>query len=396
LLGENRRALAVALLLAFFYISPALALSDWLHQSPIMRFGTRVIGLEMFTGAYDPGGGTQLGIALMPFFLLAVERALDPTRRAPGRSSAWYGGWAALTGMLVAWLHPWQGMTLLVIVLALAIWGRGQRRYLGLALPALLTAAPLAYFFVLSHTKSSWMLASHANNYPHFGWWLFVSLLPLVIALPGYLGRAEDLQTRIVRIWPIAGFAVYLALDRTWFYHAFAGLSLPLAILAVRGWERLGLPRLMSVVTAAAVVVVVTVPGLVWYARQLYSTQSQHFFRPAEARALAFLNSSPRPGGVMAPVFPLGQAVPPFTGRQTYVGNYYWTPDYTTRATETEALFDGKLPRAQAAQLVRSSQARFLASDCKPSRHDLRPVLGRLIVGVRGFGCATVYEVQAG
>ena len=390
LLGESRVVVAVAMVLALFFLTPATALTDWLHASSTVRFGTQVVGLEMFAGAYSWGGGPALSIALMPVFLLAVERLLDPARRAVRRSPRWYAVWAGLAGALTMWLHPWQGITLLVIVAVLALWGRLERRYLVLALPVALTTAPLAYFFALSRTHSAWMVVSRPNQYPHFGWWLALGLAPALLAVPGLAGRQLDIQERMLRIWPFAGFAVYLALDRTWFYHAFAGLSLPLAILAVKGWHRLRLPRTI----AALAVLLATVPGMVWVGQQLFRTQGQHFFRPAEASALAFLNRSASPGPVLAPVMPLGQAVPAFTARQTYVGHYYWTPDYGRRVALTEELFDGRLSGPAATALVRDSKARFLASDCSRKRADLRPTLGATIMRSWHFGCATVYEVR--
>jgi hypothetical protein len=392
LLGNDRTAVAVALALAFFYLTPAIALAEWLHWSPALRFGTQVVGLEMFAGAYAWGGGPALAIALMPLCLLAVERLLEPSRRTPGRSGAWYAGWASAAGMLAMWLHPWQGITLLVILLGLVAWGRFDRRYVSLALPAAFTVAPLGYFFALSHTHSSWMAASHVNSYAHFGSWLALGLAPVVLALPGFRGRELDLQERMLRIWPVAAFAVYLALDRTWFYHAFAALSLPLAVLAVKGWRNVRLPRALAV----SAVLALTVPGMVWVVQQLVKTRGEHFFAPGEARALAFLDGAKRSGPVLAPAVPLGQAVPAFAGRQTYVGHYYWTPDFAARSSFVDALFDGRLPRSQAVELVRASNAAFLASDCAPARVDLRPLLGAVIMRMWRFGCATVYEVRPG
>jgi len=389
LLGRDRTATAVALVLAFFYVAPAMALTQWLHGSSTLRFGTQVVGLELFAGSYAWGGGPAIAIALMPCFLLAVERLLDPARRAAGRSAGWYATWAGLAGMLATWVHPWQGITLLAIVAALVLWGRFDRRYLALALPVVLTAAPLAYYVALSHTHSAWMTVSRPNDYAHFGLWLVLGLAPVLLALPGLRGRDLDVQERMLRIWPFAAFGVYLALDRTWFYQALAGLSLPLAILTVRGWRTLRVPRWV----AAAAVIAVTVPGTIWVVQELVRTRAEHFFSTGEARALSFLDRSRRAGPVLAPAMPLGQAVPAFTGRQTYVGHYYWTPDYTGRSALADQLFDGRLSRAQAVALVRVSKAAFLVSDCRRGRADLQPLLGGLIVRVWRFGCATVYEV---
>jgi hypothetical protein len=391
LLGGDRVAVAVALGLALFYFAPAAPLADWLGGSAHTRFGTLVVGLEMFAGGYVWGVGSgAIGVACMPLFLLGIERVLDPSRRAAGRSARWYAAWAGVAGMLSSWLHPWQGLTLLVIVAGLIVWGRLNRRYLALAVPVALTAAPIAYFWALSHTHSSWQTVSQSNTYAHVGWWLVLGLAPIVLALPGYRGRDLDLQERMLRIWPVAAFVVYFALHMTWIYHALDGLSLPLAVLAVKGWRRLHLPRLL----AAGAVVAVTVPGMVFAVQQLHRTRDQHFFRQGESQALAYLDRSHRAGPVLAPVMPIGQAVPAFAGRQTYVGHYYWTPNYQYRRSLTEALFDGRLPRAQAVALVTASRAAFLASDCRPKRVNLEPLLGKLFVRVRRFGCATVYEVR--
>lgn len=390
LLGPDRGAVLAALVLAFFYLAPGTALATWLHGSSTLRFGTQVVGLEMFAGGYAWGGGPAIALALMPACLLALERLLDPRRRAAGRSARWYALWAGLAGALTMWLHPWQGITLLVIIAAVVVWGRLDRRYLPLALPAALTAAPLAYFFALSRTHSVWMTAAaQGNGYHHFGWWLALGLAPAALALPGFRGSELDLQERMLRIWPLAAFAVYLALNRTWFYHALDGLSLPLAILAVRGWHRLALPRVL----APAAILVATVPGLVWVVQQLVSTNQQHFFTRGEARAFAFLERARRPGAVLAPAMPLGQAVPAFTGRQTYVGHYYWTPAYNARAAQADALFDGRLSTGPALALVRQSSTAFLVSDCRPGRVDLRPALGAVIARTWQFGCARVYEI---
>jgi hypothetical protein len=390
LLAPDRAAVVIALILAFFYVAPAMPLAEWLHGSTNLRFGTQVVGLEMFAGSYPWGGfPAAISIGLMPLFLLGVERVLEPSARAPGRSQRWYVIWSGLAGMLVSWLHPWQGITLLAIVAGLVLWARLGRRAPSLVVPVALTAAPLGYFYLLSHTHSSWQIVSHPNSFSHVGWWFVLGMLPLLLVLPGFRGRDLDLQERALRLWPVAAFAIYFAMDRTWFYHSFAALSLPLGILAVKGWRERHVPRPVL----AAVVLAVTVPGMVYAVQQLAKSRPDHFFTPGEASALAFLNSSPRPGAVLAPATPLGQAVPAFAGRQTYVGHYYWTPDYSHRMPRVDALFDGRLSAPQAIELVRASGAAFLASDCRRGRVNLEPLLATAIVRTRRFGCATVYEL---
>ena len=60
-----------------------------------------------------------------------------------------------------------------------------------------------------------------------------------------------------------------------------------------------------------------------------------------------------------------------------------------------EALFDGRLQGPPAVRFVRSTGARFLFADCL-ARRDLSAELRDSLRSVRRFGCATVYELEAG
>ena len=389
LFGADRAGGLAALGLALFFLTPATYAAEWLGGSPELRFGTAVVGLETYAADYPWGGYTgTVSIALVPLFLLGIERVLDPARRAPGRSVSWYAICTGLAGMLASWLHPWQGIILLVIVAGLVVWERFDRRHLNLVGPAALTALPLAYLFVLSHTDSSWAFVSQTNDYPHFGNWLALGFAPAVLALPALFGGPLDVQERLLRLWPAAALVVYLALQSSWFYHAFAGLSLPLAVLAVRTWSRSGLPRWAAI----AAVTVLIAPGLVFSVLELRETRDDHFLAPDERRALGFLDESSREGPVLARL-DLGQAVPAFTGRNTYVGHYTWTPDYDARVGQAAELLAGRLPPPEARALVRQSKAAFVLGDCD-DRAPLQRTLGPLLVGVRRIGCATVYEVR--
>jgi hypothetical protein len=295
----------------------------------------------------------------------------------------------SIAGLAVSWFHPWQGLTLLVLVFAVTIWARLWGRVRVLAIPVLATLAPLVYYEVLSRTHSAWRTVSASNNFPHFGDWLFLAMIPLlVLAAPGWGGTRLDLQQRLVRLWPVAAFVVYLGLQRSWIYHAFVGVSLPLAILAVNGWRRLGIPT----AAAAVAIAIFTIPGAVWYLTRVNELGEQHFLMPGEARAMRYLASLPGTGGVLARV-PLGTAVPAFSGRNTWVGHPTWTPDYTHRTSQADALFGGRLGPPQSQALVRQTGARFLLADCR-AVGNLRPLLGSLVLGMHRFGCAAVYEVR--
>jgi hypothetical protein len=50
------------------------------------------------------------------------------------------------------------------------------------------------------------------------------------------------------------------------------------------------------------------------------------------------------------------------------------------------------MSRAQARRFVIRSKARFILASCAP-HVDLQPLLGPLVVDVRRFGCAAVYDL---
>ena len=84
---------------------------------------------------------------------------------------------AAAASLLASWLHPWQGITLILIFVGLAVlrrlrdWRRagGARR----SAPAL----PLAYYYLLSHHDPAWKLAGHYEVIPR---------LPALVLLAGF------------------------------------------------------------------------------------------------------------------------------------------------------------------------------------------------------------------
>lgn len=386
-------ARAAALALALFFFAPVAWLSDWASLGDAdLRFGSLVIALELFPAGLLWGIiPTAIALGLMPLFLLGAERLVDGERGAGGRSRRRYVAGTAVAGALASWLHPWQGLILLGILAGLVAWGRFGRRYLVLAVPGLATVAPLVYYWALTHTDSAWRTVSGPNGMPHVGWWLVLGLgTALACALPG-LARPprEDLQERALLLWPVVSLAVYFGLQSSYFYHALAGLTLPLAVLAVRGVRRLRLPAPV----AAAALALATLPGMAFAVAVLVRDGDLRVLRPGEAAALDYLEDAGRPGAVMAPVR-LGRAVPAFTGRQTWVGHPTWTPANPLRESQAEALFSGRLDPVAARALVDAAGVAFLVSDCE-HRHSLAPALGARLASVRGFGCAAVYSLRA-
>jgi hypothetical protein len=73
-----------------------------------------------------------------------------------------------------------------------------------------------------------------------------------------------------------------------------------------------------------------------------------------------------------------------------WVGNGYWSRDYTDRAKRARTLFTGHLSASASQTFVASTGARVLISDC--SHHaDLSRKLAPLLASTRQFGCARVY-----
>jgi hypothetical protein len=396
LTGSGDRALALAL--GLFFASPIAALVGWAGLgSNDVKFDFDFISGELWTGTYLWGYlFTAVAVGVMPLGLLAYER---------GREGGGAGRLvlAAGCGLLAAWLQPWQGATLILVLAgAEALSLRRGRSPAGavrdLALPVAATAAPLVYYFVLSRTDASWELAGAVNDFPRWPWWVTVlGLLPLALpAAFAYRLPAPDFASLALRVWPLAGLVVFYQPAGTFPFHAFQGLSLPLAVLALlalRDW--LG-ERRIPVWGAVTAVLLLCVVGTAYRANELREAVNlgrQPFFLTASERdALRHLEETPEPGGVLTPVYS-GIVVPAYTGRETWIGAGSWTPDFDERRDRTEALFAGELDASEAGELIRDSGAAFLYSDCH-GRADIEPLVRRFTDPPRRFGCAAVYPVR--
>ena len=345
-----------------------------------------------------------MSVALITFALVRYERM-----RVAGRPD-WICG---LLGGLASTLHPWQGETLiLLVVLAEAIrWRDGllwlrTAQWRRLALPALtvgLTALPLLYYLLLGHLDLSWKLARVQSKHAFPFSAIAIGIAPLAVpALLGYRGRSDSFLELLLRLWAPVAVAIYIfsatGLSATPL-HAFDGITVPLAVLAVKGVTRTTVLRTMprARLVSVAVIALAVIPANAYALATAHTYVdpaggNANFITHDEHAALHYLARSPEPGGVLTQFY-LGEAVPGATGRRTFVGNCLWSePNCMPRATAADALFRGSDTRAQAQQLVRQSGARFLLASCAP-HVDLRRSLGELIVSTRRFGCATVYDL---
>jgi hypothetical protein len=349
-----------------------------------------------------------------PFTLLAtaalVWALLDYERARAQRRLTWV---APALGLVAAWLHPWQGEVLiLVIVGAEAIaWREDGGLRDRLALPALTigaTLVPLAYYAALDHFDPVWRLGSVATLADH--WSLGRALPPLVpliaVAVWAYRERPRSFMSAAVRVWPVAAVVVFVL--SKWVFaatplHALTGITVPLAVLAVQVARAPRMRRLPGARPLAwLLVAAATLPAAVYMVnlvrqKQAPASNGMNFISHDEQRALSYLASDPQPGGVYTD-FILGALVPSETGRRTYVGNCDWSvPHCSWRFNNTWSLllWHGEWG-SQARWFVRRSGARFVLASCHTRNRHLQKELAPLLVAVHRFGCASVYEVRPG
>ena len=377
--------------------------------------------LALFFGSFTVVYGSASTIGdLWPVFLswgyvfallavAALVAALTAYARARERSGL---AWApALLGAAASLLHPWQGEVLILTVLGseLAL-GRGavERRRLAAAAATIAGAGlPLVYYVVLGRTDAGWRLARDASKHGFPLWSIALALAPLLLAaLPAYRRRPQTFLDSATRVWPLAALVVYAvsasALGATPL-HAFGGITIPLAVLAVESVARLEVvPAARGRLLAGAAIALLTLPAGVYElvnARDLVAPRvgTARFVARGEQRALDFLRRDPRSGAVVARSY-LGALVPGATGRHTFVGNCLWSePACSSRLVAVRELFTGGMDAPGARVFVtaaRSAGARFLLADCRPGP-DLSVLLGPLVKSVERFGCARVYVLRA-
>lgn len=386
LAGRERVAAAS---LAAFYFSPALPLLVWTGAGldGLDRFMLTLVSGESMAALQLWGYlHAALVIGLMAFFVLGVERVLaGGSRRALVAVTA--------TGLILAWIHPWQGAIMLAVLGGMAAWGRFDRRYRVLAVPAAALLAPMVYEFLLSRLDVDWREDAAQNAGAHAELWLLLlALAPLVLpALAGLRLRETSDRERMLVLWAVGSLAVYFASPQFPF-HALQGLTIPFAVLAVRGWRRARAHPALS----AGAIALVTLPGLVFlvdtFRESRDSGLAPYVLDDGENAALEWLEDAPGDGGVLSRYY-LGMAVPQATGRSTWVGQFTWTPDFDERAPVAEDLLTGRLTPARARAVARGSGARWVLVDCQADGAALVRALGPLVRATHRFGCAGVIEL---
>jgi hypothetical protein len=393
-----------ALGLGLFFVGPGAFVADTvLHANGAASLRWSAITFDLSLGFWSWGysfGLIALGAALAA--LLSYERARSTTRHR----------WVApLLGALASALHPWQGATLILVLIGaeLLAWRTHQApRPRQLVICVAATALPLLYFVILNRTDPSWKLAQASAHSAFPLWMVALTLAPLALpATLAYRVRPRGFLAHAARLWPLAALIIF-GLSETKLSaaptHALLGISIPLAILAVEGVRSVrwpGRPALQRAITVALIAATI-LPGT-WYelttARSAVApgpVQAQAtgpvFLDPGERSALDYLARDPRPGGVLSRFY-LGTVVPALTGRHTYVGNFYYSPNFPQRVALADQLFAGGLAPRAARAVVQQIGARFLLADCR-SAPDLQRSLAPIVSSVHRFGCASVFVVR--
>ncbi|MBV8218527.1 MAG: hypothetical protein JO325_08675 [Solirubrobacterales bacterium] len=382
----------IALILALFFGSYTLVYGD-----------VSVLG-DLFPGFLT--WGYVFGLMALAAMVWALV-AYDDARMRQGR--LWLPG---LLGGMASLLHPWNGELLLALVLAaeavMLAGGRFGRPQLRLTIATMIgTGVPLLYYAILGKADVSWKLAQVASKHAFSIWSIALAIAPLLLpALVTYRKAPKTFMAATTRTWPVAAFAIFL-LSGTSFgatpLHAFQGITIPLAVLAVEGvqmigWQRLRRPILIGAVAVGAFTIPTTIDELM-IARSLAAptAENPNFIRTDERAALNYLARDKERGSVLTRGY-LGAVVPGKTGRHTYIGDCLWSePGCFTLTFNAQWLFDGAPsgnPTTDAARsFVLSSGARFVLADCETTT-DIPQLLGPIIRSTHYFGCAAVYEVE--
>ena len=345
-----------------------------------------------------------------------------------------------LLGAVASALHPWNGEVLIALivvgeaVLLLGAWlrrepagpygrrigredrlvrreplvrllhGIPRKRWVALAVAVGGTALPLIYLAVLVKADMSWNLAQRASKHSFPLWSLTIAIAPLLVpALVAYRRPPATFLAAATRAWPVTAFGIFLAsgtgLGATPL-HAFQGITVPLAVLAVEGVQMLGWRRLRRPMLIGTVLVAVfTIPATYYEINEARiniapTPNGSDFITRGERDALDYLARDRDAGGVLTK-YHLGDVVPGFTGRRTYVGDCLWSePDCPGRAVKTGWLFGGQATPAAAQSFVLSTGARFVLADCSTTA-DMRKLLGPIVRSEHRFGCAAVYTLKA-
>lgn len=252
-----------------------------------------------------------------PFALIALACAIGALLAyARDRAAGRVGLLAPLLGMLASWLHPWQGETLILILIGseLVLLARRERvAVAALVLTVALTVLPLGYFALLVHFDPVWQREREAalSTYP-VGLVVKAFVLLVVPALLAYRVRPQSFLALSARVWPFAIIVIFALSEwqGSGSTHALLGATVPLGVLAVEGvrtlpWiaasKRLPRPAVSLPALAVVAIAVLTIPGTIYMLKYAYKAVkprqgNANFISHGESAALSYLAHDPQSG----------------------------------------------------------------------------------------------------
>lgn len=248
------------------------------------------------------------------------------------------------SGALLAFVHPYDALSLALVVLATAAVAAHRRKVAPVLLPLAFAAIPMiAAALVSAATLAKNPALSAWARFPQPRWGVellsFGTVLVLAIVAVAARKRPGEAPTDpLLAAWAAAQILLlYAPLPAP--RRFMVGIQAPLALLAARGfdllygrgWRRVPAYLLAAAFPAGIVMLLVDVSGIVPVTRHLPA---------ALVRDVSDLATLPA-GVVLAPPG-IADLVPSFAGRQVYFGHIDQTPDFAMREAVWEDVVAGR------------------------------------------------------
>lgn len=336
--------------LGWLLYPPLAQLPDTIRYFPDLALPELTFSLISHNAPHYAAG---LGLLLLLFICLQKLKQPDASWR-------WVGSGAVLViGLAITYVYHVFVMALVVAMYgALLIYQQRRlpwRTLCMLGAPFLPLLPFIYYYFIVATRDPQW--ATYANEThviappPPLGLLLGLGLLA-VLALAGLRRWLRDRQEKLVLIWLISNLlALYvpLVLYRGRFT---LGLIVPVATLAAYGWETTVFPWLIQkspTLRPASLhrsIIWITIPSTMlswlffWQALSL-NKGFPNYLSSADVEAAHWLatNTNPAQDLILA-YYPLGNFLPAVADTPVFLGQFFWTPDFSGKLRQIEQFWD--------------------------------------------------------